>query len=63
MLKLEEVNSKGFTIHNLNMYSNTYTISQLETQDDGKSYQCEVLIDTSPPIIEFRNVTLDVTGM
>ena len=63
VLKVEEMNSQDFTIQNLNIYSSSYTIALLGTQDDGKSYQCEVLIDASPPIIEFGNVTLDVTGI
>ena len=63
LLKEEEINTQDFTVQNLNIYSNTYTISQLSTNDDDKTYQCEVVIDASPPITEYSNVTLDVTGM
>jgi len=63
VLKEEEINAQDFTVQNLNIYSDTYTISQLSTNDDGKMYQCEVVIDASPPITEYSNVTLDVTGM
>ena len=63
VLKEEEINTQNFTVQNLNIYSNTYTISQLSTTNDDKTYQCEVVIDASPPITEYSNVTLDITGM
>ncbi|XP_065883964.1 uncharacterized protein [Dysidea avara] len=49
------------TTGNMVMYTDTYTISQLTTTDDGREYQCEVVIDTSPPVIANNTVTLDVT--
>ncbi|XP_065915772.1 hemicentin-1-like [Dysidea avara] len=61
VLKVEEVNIQDYTLQNLNIYSSTYTIALLGTEDDRKSYQCKVLIDAHPQIIEFGNVTLDVT--
>jgi len=45
------------------IYSATYTIPQLSTTDDGRVYQCEVVINTSPPVMATGSVTLDVTGM
>ena len=63
VLKEEEIDVIDFTVQTLNLYSSTYTISQLSTNDDGKSYKCGVLIDASPPIVDFGNVTLDVTGV
>ena len=39
----------------------TYTISSLSTTDDGKVYQCEIVINTSPPVMATGSVTLDVT--
>ena len=42
--------------------TDTYTISQLYTTDDGREYQCEVVISTSPPIMATGSVTLDVMG-
>ena len=62
VLKEEEMNVQDFIIQNLNIYSSTYTISQLSTNNDGMTYQCEVVIDASPLITEYSNVTLDVTG-
>ena len=48
---------------NIAIYSATYTIPQLSTTDDGRKYQCEVVINTSPPIMATGSVTLDVTGL
>ena len=39
-----------------------YDISQLTTNDQGKVYQCEVAINTSPPVIASSHITLDVIG-
>ena len=44
------------------IYTNTYTISLLDTDDDGIEYQCEVVINTSPPVMATGSVTLDVMG-
>ena len=44
------------------MYSDTYTISQLNTTDDGRKYQCEIVINTRPPVMATGSVTLDVMG-
>ena len=50
------------TTSNTVMYTDTYTISQLNTTDDGIEYQCEVVIDTSPPVMATGSVTLNVMG-
>jgi len=44
------------------IYRNTYTIPLLSTDDDGREYQCDVMINTSPPVMASGNVTLDVMG-
>jgi len=44
------------------VYTDTYNISQLSTTDDGREYQCEVVISTSPPVMANDNITLDVMG-
>ena len=45
------------------LYTDTYTISQLSTTDDGREYQCEVVINTSPPVMANNSVRLvDVIG-
>ena len=44
------------------MYTDTYTISQLNTTDDGREYQCEVVINANQVITATDSVTLDVMG-
>ena len=44
------------------VYTDSYTISQLSTTDDGRVIQCEVVIDVSPSVMADDNITLDVTG-
>ena len=50
------------TTDNSVVYTDTYNISQLNTTDDGREYQCEVVINTSPPVMVNDSVTLDVMG-
>ena len=45
------------------VYSASYTIPLLSTIDDGKVYQCEVVISTSPLVMATDNFTLDVIGL
>ena len=54
--------SVNSTAENMVMYSDTYNISQLTTTDDGREYQCEVVINASPPVMATGNVILDVMG-
>ena len=44
------------------VYADSYTISQLNTTDEGRVIQCEVVINASPSVMASDNVTLDVTG-
>ena len=46
----------------MGIYMNSYTINQLSTNDDGKVYQCEILINSDPRVIAIDNFTLNVTG-
>ena len=39
----------------------SYNIPLLSTTDDGRMYQCKVVINTSPPVMATDSVTLDVT--
>jgi len=50
------------TTDNSVMYTDTYNISQLSTTDDGREYQCEGVINTSPLVMANDSVTLDVMG-
>ena len=43
-------------------YTDYYNALQLNTSDDGRVYQCEVFVNTSPPLMVDDNITLDVTG-
>ena len=43
-------------------YTDYYNAFQLNTSDDGTIYQCEVLVNLSPPLMVDGNITLDVTG-
>ena len=51
------------TMGNSLVYTNSYTISQLSTTDEGRVIQCEVMINSSLPVMVNNSVTLDVMGM
>ena len=44
------------------VYMETYSNSLLNTTDDGRVIQCEVVINTSPLVMASDSITLDVTG-
>ena len=61
--ELERTNGlSSTTMDNSLVYTDSYTISQLSTTDDGKVIQCEVVINTSPSVVASDSITLDVTG-
>ena len=41
-------------------YSDFFTIPVLSRNDNNREYQCEVIINTSPPVIGIGNSTLNV---
>ena len=43
-------------------YTDSYAISQLNTTDDDRVIQCEVVINTSPSVTASDSITLDVTS-
>ena len=55
-------NVSSTTMGNSLVYTDSYTISQLSTTDEGRMIQCEVVINASPPIMASDSITLDVTG-
>ena len=55
-------NVSSTTMGNSLVYTDSYTISQLNTTDEGRVIQCEVVINASPPVMASDSVTLDVTG-
>ena len=48
---------------NLTVYSATHTIPLLNTTNDDRVYQCEVVINTSPPVMAMSNITLNAIGL
>ena len=50
------------TMDNSLVYTDSYTISQLNTTDDGTVIQCEIVINTIPSVTASNSITLDVTG-
>ena len=61
--QLERMNNVSSTImDNSLVYTDSYTISQLSTTDEGRVIQCEVVINVSPSVMASDNITLDVTG-
>ena len=50
------------TMNNLLVYNNSYTISQLNTSDDGVMYECRLVIRVNPEIKVMDTVRLDVAG-
>ena len=55
-------NINSSTANNSLLYTDTYTISQLSTSDEDKTFQCDVFINTLSPVTGYDNVTLNVTG-
>ena len=53
----------SLTINDSELYKDTFNIPLLSTSDDGRVFQCEMIIMTTPSIIvATNNVILDVTG-
>ena len=44
------------------VYTDSYTISQLNTTDEGRVIQCEVAINVDPSVFATDSLSLDVTG-
>ena len=44
------------------VHTDWYTITQLNTSDNGVMYQCEVVINASPKITINRSIILDIAG-
>ena len=55
-------NTTATTRNNSLVYTDSYTISQLNTTDDDRVIQCEVVINASPSVMASDSITLDVTG-
>jgi len=59
--RLEGV-SISSVIGNSVVYNVVYNISLLNINDDGKEYQCEVVIHTTIPVMAIGSITLDAMG-
>ena len=44
------------------VFTDTYDILQLSTEDNGKNIKCEVVFNKIPLIVASNNIMLDVTG-
>ena len=55
-------NVSSTTMGNSLVYTDSYTISQLSTTDEGRVIQCEVVINASTLVTATDSITLDVTG-
>ena len=61
--ELERMNNvSSTTMDNSLVYIDSYTISQLSTDDDDRVIQCEVVINVNPSVMASDSITLDVTG-
>ena len=62
--ELKRINGANvnFTSNNLEMYVVFYDILQLKTSDDGRVFQCELLVNTTPLVMATGNITLDLNG-
>ena len=61
--ELQRMNDVSSTMmSNSLVYTNSYTISQLSTTDDGRVIQHEVVINVNPAIMANGSITLDVRG-
>ena len=61
--ELQRMNNVSSTMMNNSLvYTNSYTISQLNTTDNGRVIQCEGVINASSPVNANDSIILDVTG-
>ena len=62
-MELDRTNDTTATpMGNSLVYTDSYTISQLSTTDEGRVIRCEVVINASPSVMASDSITLDVTG-
>ena len=55
-------NVSSTTMDNSLVYTDSYTISQLSTADEGRVIQCEVVINANPPVMASGSITLNVAS-
>ena len=47
---------------NIAIYTDSYDISQLNTSDEGRVYQCKMFVNVNPLVMANGSITLDLTG-
>ena len=62
MLKRIEGFNHTSTSNNSVIYTDIYTIPQLNTSDEGRNIQCDTFINAVSTVTASDNVTLNVTG-
>ena len=61
--ELQRMNNVSSTImSNSLVYTNSYTISVLNTSDDGRVLECQAMINANTLVQSSYNITLDVIG-
>ena len=61
--ELQRMNNVSSTMMgNSLVYTDSYTISQLSTTDEGRVIRCEVVINSSISVMATDNFILNVTG-
>ena len=61
-LRRTEGIESSLTTNNSVIYMDSYTISQLGTVDENRTYQCGIIINQGLPITINNGITLDVTS-
>ena len=59
--RIEGLNNSS-TVNDSVIYTEFYTIPQLSTLDEGRIFMCDVLINTTSPVMATDSVILNVTG-
>ena len=60
--ELQRTNVSSTMMNNSLAYTNSYTISQLSTNDQGTVYWCRVEINSIPVVADNDSIALNVTG-
>jgi len=63
-IELNRTESPNFTLTAVDkiQYMDMYTITLLKDTDINRTYQCEMVINSIPPVIVNSDVTLNVSG-
>ena len=65
-VRLRQIEGTGFCFRyyvNSSACIDTYNISELSTSYEGSTYQCDIIINTSPPVMATSTITLKLNGM